>query len=412
LEVAPVEIALFAIFLVVLIGPFTIKMVEHNLEAFLFIMGAIAVTVTGKWGAGLIEEAVSEPITKGIVPAVLVAGLIFFYGKAAFEKAVNRVLNVAPMRVLVFVIVVVLGLLSSVITAIIAALLLVEIANLLPLARKDKINLVVVACFSIGLGAVLTPLGEPLSTIAVVKLSGPPYFANFWYLFDQLGVLVALGVIGCGLFGVFYVGKKAPRQVKKLVVATDGGAMVALDLNDLPDGQIIEGLEAATDGGTSGAQESVALPDVREIDQIEAVAGEGGLKEVLLRAVKVYAFVAALFLLGAGMEVIITKYFTQLPSTILFWLNMLSAVLDNATLTAAEIGPALTQEQINAALMGLLVSGGMLIPGNIPNIVSAGKLGITSSEWAKLGVPLGLALNAIYFVAIFFLGFSPRVGIP
>jgi len=71
----------------------------------------------------------------------------------------------------------------------------------------------------------------------------------------------------------------------------------------------------------------------------------------------------------------------------------------------------MTQAQINAALMGLLISGGMLIPGNIPNIISAGKLGITSGQWAKLGVPLGLVLNSLYFIAIFFLGFSPRLGI-
>ena len=33
---------------------------------------------------------------------------------------------------------------------------------------------------------------------------------------------------------------------------------------------------------------------------------------------------------------------------------------------------------IKAILLGLLVSGGMLIPGNIPNIIAAGKLNITS----------------------------------
>jgi predicted cation transporter len=51
--------------------------------------------------------------------------------------------------------------------------------------------------------------------------------------------------------------------------------------------------------------------------------------------------------------------------------------------------------------MGLLVSGGMLIPGNIPNIISASKLKITSSEWAKLGIPLGLILLVIYYVILF-----------
>jgi predicted cation transporter len=90
---------------------------------------------------------------------------------------------------------------------------------------------------------------------------------------------------------------------------------------------------------------------------------------------------------------------------------MVSAILDNATLTAAEISPSISQSQINAALYGLLISGGMLIPGNIPNIISAGKLGITSSEYAKLGVPFGLILNAVYFLVVFILGINPVLTI-
>jgi predicted cation transporter len=53
--------------------------------------------------------------------------------------------------------------------------------------------------------------------------------------------------------------------------------------------------------------------------------------------------------------------------------------------------------------MGLLISGGMLIPGNIPNIISASKLGITSKEWARLGLPLGLVSMVIYFIVLFVL---------
>jgi len=71
----------------------------------------------------------------------------------------------------------------------------------------------------------------------------------------------------------------------------------------------------------------------------------------------------------------------------------------------------MSQLQINGALYGLLISGGMLIPGNIPNIISAGKLGITSAEWARLGVPLGLALNIVCFVIVFVLGINPALGI-
>jgi predicted cation transporter len=88
----------------------------------------------------------------------------------------------------------------------------------------------------------------------------------------------------------------------------------------------------------------------------------------------------------------------------LYWVNMISAVLDNATLAAAEIGPALSIMQIKSALIGLLISGGMLIPGNVPNIVAAGRLRITSKEWARIGVPMGLVLMAVYFVILYVVG--------
>jgi predicted cation transporter len=368
--VTTIDIGLFAIILVVLVAPFKVKIVEKNLEAFLFVMGILAVTLTSKWfvnGAinmDLILEAATEPILKGIVPAVLVAGLIFFYGQNAFQSFMNTLVKKTNLAAIIFISTLILGLICSVITAIISSLFLCEIANTLPLGRKDKINFVVIACFAIGLGAVLTPLGEPLSTIAITKLQGPPLYpggpgnAGFFFLMDQLGILIVLGVIVCAIFGMLYVGKRA------------------------------------------GKAEVTAMGE-------EA----GGLREVILRAVKVYVFVAALFLLGAGMEILIFKYLTKVPDFILFWVNMISAILDNATLTAAEIGPSLTQRQINAALYGLLISGGMLIPGNIPNIISAGKLGITSSEWAKLGVPMGLVLNAAYFVVVFVLGINPRLGL-
>lgn len=109
----------------------------------------------------------------------------------------------------------------------------------------------------------------------------------------------------------------------------------------------------------------------------------------------------ALELLGAGFKPIIDTYIIQLDARVLYWINMISAVLDNATLAAAEISPSMSGLQIEGILMGLLVSGGMLIPGNIPNIISASKLKITSSEWAKLGIPLGLILLVIYYVILF-----------
>ena len=54
-------------------------------------------------------------------------------------------------------------------------------------------------------------------------------------------------------------------------------------------------------------------------------------------------------------------------------------------------------------LASLLISGGMLIPGNIPNIITAGKLKISSREWARLGMPLGLLVMTVYFVILILL---------
>ncbi len=364
-----IDIGLFAIVLVVLLGPFMVRKIEHNLEAFLFVMGVTAVTLSSfethenltnlygehiphiGWNMPLVMEAIEEPIFKGIVPAVLVAGLLFYYGRDHVQSAIDSLLKKVPLKILVFVMIVILGLSASIITAIIAALLLVELIKVMPMDRKTQVNVAIIACFSIGLGAVLTPVGEPLSTIAVTKLQGEPYNAGFFFLFNILAIYVVPACVAMGILGMVFTGKAAAIKEKAV----------------------------------SASQET--------------------LKDVVIRAGKVYLFVMALLLLGSGMKLVIDKYILSIPPEIIYWVNMISAVLDNATLTAAEVSPLMGMEQLQAVLMGLLISGGMLIPGNIPNIIAAQKLSITSKEWAKLGIPLGLVLMAVYFVWVFYIPF-------
>ncbi len=365
-----IAIGLFIIFLIVLIGPFKIKIIEQNLEVFLFICGVLALTISGfaklvdaagavietGWRMDIVKEALIAPLyisnsynlPIGIVQVVLVVGLIIYKWHKPIHSAIRTMTEKLSLKVMAFILIAVLGLFSSVISAILAAIILVEMVNALPLTRKSKVDLTVIACFSIGLGAALTPLGEPLSTIAISKLQGPPYHATFTYLIEQLAIYIIPGIIAYGIVGMFFLGKVDPKD---------------------------EGMKAE--------------------DYNETV------KDVVMRAVKVYVFIMALVFLGDGFKPIIFEYITKMPPEALYWINTVSAILDNATLTAAEIGPSFNQLQINAALMGLLIAGGMLIPGNIPNIISAGKLGITSKEWARLGVPLGFVTMAIYFVILF-----------
>ena len=326
------------ILVVVLIGPFLNKNIEANLEAFLFIMGILSASLSNAWSAEVIHEGLIAPIN--ITLAVLGAGVLFHYLRNYIDHAMRRILVTVPLKVIVGASIIVLGLFSSIISAIIAALLLVEFTTVLPLHRRAEVNLTIVACFAIGLGAALTPLGEPLSTIVVSKLSGAPYHATFYYLLGLLASSVIPAVVALGIAGTFLV------------------------------------VEQTEDTGES----------------LTAEENEEKLSEVFIRAAKIYIFVMALIFLGAGFKPLIDTYLLKLPPQILFWVNMTSAILDNATLAAAEIGPSLSTAQIKSALLSLLISGGMLIPGNIPNIIAAHALHIKSTEWAKLGVPLGLVI--------------------
>ncbi|MCX6700019.1 MAG: DUF1646 family protein [Methanomicrobiales archaeon] len=359
------NIGLFGILVVVLICPFRFRQVEQNLEVFLLACGVIALTISGfaiiegytfGWTTNVVTEALTAPLVittvfgvpVGIVQIVLIFGLFLYFCFNSVQKAIKWTVAHTSIPVFIFLTIVVLGLVSSLISAILAALVLVEMVCALPINRGDKISVTIVACFSIGLGAALTPLGEPLSTIATSRLSGPPYYAGFDFLFNLLGLYVIPGIIALGIVG-----------------------MVIYHRSGL-------------------SEESLACELRRDT-----------LAEVAIRAAKVYVFIMALIFLGEGFKPIIVQYVVSIPSTGLYWVNMISAVLDNATLAAAEINPVLSELQIKSALMGLVIAGGMLIPGNIPNIISAGKIGITSKEWAKIGIPVGIITMMIYFVIIF-----------
>jgi predicted cation transporter len=311
---------------------------------------------TTGWSLAIIEEALLAPlkittvfgIPVGIVQIVLIIGFLIYWFHHQLEGAIIGMVDRLPLQAIVFFLIVILGLVSSIISAILAAIILVEIVNALPVVKKAKVEIAVVACFSIGLGAGLTPLGEPLTTIVISKLSGAPYNAGFLFLFDKLAVYIIPAVIALGFIGVILFNRSHTGDTK-----------------------------------------------------LECIIERESLREILIRAAKVYFFIMALIFLGEGFKPLILEYIIYIPSAGLYWVNIISAVLDNATLAAAEIGPALSLQQIVSALMGLLIAGGMLIPGNIPNIIAAAKLEITSREWAEVGVPLGLVLMAVFFVILF-----------
>lgn len=351
--VLSVVIGLTIVGLIVLILPFRVKRIEKNLELFFLVMGMIAVTISGLWSLDLVKEALKAPVMIGALPvgifqAVLLCGILIYYFNKPFCSGMLGLVNKLSFKVFVFLLIIILGLLSSVVSVIITACILAEVVAALPIDKHEKVKLVVVTCFALALGACLTPIGEPLSTILVLKLAGPPYHAGFFFPLQVFGKYMIPGVVAIAIFGAFYCGRKVSLRA--------------------------------------------------ETGKLEY--GET-LRTVIMRAVKVYAFVAALILLGEGLRPIIVWYFSGIPAWALYWFNTVSAVLDNATLTAIEICPTMALSQIIGIIMGLSIAGGMLIPGNIPNIVSAGRLKISMKEWAVIGVPIGLIIMAVYFIILF-----------
>lgn len=342
---------LIIIFILILLLPLLVKKVEHNLELFLLIIGSVTLMLSHLLGPEpllslrLVESALMEPVK--LTLATLVFGLVFRALRGPMKKKIVAIEDTLGPRLFSFLLIFLLGLVSSVITAIIAALVLCEVVSAINLDKKYETRLVIFACFSIGMGAALTPIGEPLSTIAVAKLRGGALDGDFLMLLRIFGIYILPGLVLISLAGGFFRGNQV-TQSESLV-------------------------------------EDFAEP----------------FGHIALRAFKVYIFVMALVLLGTGFKPLIDMYISKMPAPLLYWVNITSAILDNATLAAAELGPHMTAAQVKGVIMGIIISGGMLIPGNIPNIIAANKLKISSKAWAVAGVPFGLLLMAVYFGVLY-----------
>jgi predicted cation transporter len=320
-----------------LAGPLLIRQIEENLEAYCLALGLLAILLAGGGNWMLAKKALRDPVP--IAAAVVVAGILFRYGRGHLDRLLEWACSRIGRPALAGATVTVTAVASSIITSIVAALILVEALRRLRLPRAQLVPAVVAGCLAIGLGASLTPLGEPLSTIAVEALD-----LEFFGLFSLLAPYVLPGIGVCALLVAFC---------------------------------------------SRGSRTEVHLVDA-EADSLGAIA---------LRGVKVFGFIAGLILLGEAFAPLAKDYIHFLSAPALFWANVVGAALDNATVIAIEVHgtPLPLAREI---ILSLLASGAMLIQGNIPNIIAAGALNISAVQWSKIGIPLGLIFLLGYFAAL------------
>jgi len=326
------------VIIVVLIGPVLFEAIDQNVELFFLVIGLLAAYFLGQLNEVAVRAAVKEPLPFTL--AVLTFGTVFRWLRDYFDQLLRRVIRLLDPRILCFCLTIILGFLGAFITPVVSALVFVEGISLLRCDRRSEIGATVFACFAIGFGAGLTPLGMP--GIAVVLRS---LHMGFWYLAHLLGPFIIAGVI-----------------------------LAAVPTLFLP--------------FASGESADVG----RDRDSWSLV--------LLARPGKVYLFIVGLVLLSDAVRPLVDAYIHRIPNGLLFWMNTISAVVNNSTLAAVEIGPSLSMHQQRAAFLGLLVSGGALVTGNIPNIVAASRLGITSREWAGVGLGTGAVLLICCFLVL------------
>ncbi len=327
-----------------LVWPLASRWVESHLEIFLLMVGAAAVTISGGWSVDFIYETLQYPVNVAFI--VLVVSVIFNnYSRYIFRVLFAFFRKLEPQysfALLVFL----LGITSSLVSVTVAALVLAEVLKVVNLERLSTVRITVFACYAIGLGAVLTPLAEPLGLIINNALTGAPHFADFFFLMRHFFVWIAPAIL--------------------LLSAAAG--------------------YSARHAGTTMQMH------IREDKETYG--------SMLRRTWHIYMFVAALNLISAGLRPLAQSTITHLGGKVLFLANAVSVIIDNATLAAIEIVPTISMNDLIYMVIGLAAFGSMLVQGNLPNIVAAEKLGIKSREWASVAVPTGLVLMGAYFIIL------------
>jgi predicted cation transporter len=137
-----ITIVLVLILFVILLLPLLVKKVEHNLELFLLIAGVVTLLISHLLGREPLlslrfaESVFMEPVK--LTVATLVFGLVFRAIREPLKKKIVAFeIRLGP-QAFAFLLILILGLTSSVVTAIIAALILCEIVSDIKLDKNTK----------------------------------------------------------------------------------------------------------------------------------------------------------------------------------------------------------------------------------------------------------------------------------
>src|ERR1700691_5337750 len=137
-----------------LFGPLAVATLEHNIELYCLALGVLATILGTGFSRDLIFETLQEPVP--ICIAVIVAALLFGWVRPGLDRGFERLRTRVSRALLTAASVFVIASVSSVITAIVGALVLIEVIGLLHFEGDRRVRVTGAGWFEIGMGGSLT----------------------------------------------------------------------------------------------------------------------------------------------------------------------------------------------------------------------------------------------------------------
>lgn len=324
-------------------GPLLSRRVEERYPLFLLGLGVLAAALSRGLNEAVLVEALLRPLQ--LCLALLAGALLFSFGHGPLAWAAATVSRRLGPRAATVVSVLAAAALAPFFTGAVAALFLVELLKAVPMGGQRRREVAVIGVSAVGLTAGLSATGSPAAAVVLANLSNAPA-ANVtsWYLFDLVGPWVLAGALGLAAAAAAFAG----------------------------------------DGSDAEAPSEDPL----------------ALWTILVLSGRLFASLAGLILLGAGVLPALEGMLRGFPPGGLYWLNAVSAVLDNAALAAVEFEPGMLQNQIRFAYCGILAADPFFVIAGAPNMIAADRLRITAGQWASVGIPVGTALYVSCFLSL------------
>jgi predicted cation transporter len=394
-EMQVLGFVLLAMLGAMIVLPILVKLVDEQLGYFFMLMGGVVLWLSMRMGIVRFEHGsfaqntmhgheeslvsiLAEP--KLLLVFYFVLSLLAIVCSKQIEAAVRFSAKRLSPPTLVGLFILVIGSMGSVSVVVMATLGGIFFSTLQRVTHRGYTPVAVVFSAAIGISALLTTVGEPLSLFIARNLGeGTPYLLRTYggIVFLNVGVLAVIG---------WLLAKRA------MPLAQTREEVMMKEVHEAEE-------EVAGQGQRSGREVREALTAVKTFER-EEHSFVHRMDQLLHSTAKLYFFVIGLLLFGEGVKPIAAHIFGGLSPIAAFFGNSISAVADNALLGLLEVQSGMPQHVVLVLGLSLAFWGVGLVPGNVCNIVLKEKLEISFGTWARYGIPLALVLAVFNLVLV------------